>query len=41
VFDGEAFERPRMKDAGWGKKVICQLFDSVPRDIMLLAASPE
>ena len=30
-----------MKDAGLGKKVICQLFDPVPGDPIFLAASPE
>ena len=28
-----------MKNAGLGKKVICQLFDQIPRDPSLLAAS--
>jgi hypothetical protein len=30
-----------MKDAGLGKKVICQPFDPVPGGPILLAASPE
>jgi hypothetical protein len=35
VFDGEACKRPSMKNAGLGKKVICQLFDPMPGDSIL------
>src|SRR6516162_9870806 len=41
VFDGEALIRPGMKDARSGKPVVGQFRHPIPREAVLLAATPE